>query len=342
MGGDLFIDTSPAALANGAKFKLTAYVANRGICLYTSPDAYNWRRNEVTMLPLLSGGSAESFYDDQSGNYVTYLKRDASFGNAESPKLNMRTSVRFSTQDPYSPWPFKKMNSPYFENSPFPGVTGEGETQFIVQNGLKTDEQVYRTRVIKYPYAPDTYLGFPWIYHHNTNDRDVSMAISRDGNDWKITGKPYYIEKGNFVEAISCQGFLRKGNELWQYIEFGDDHGSGERSWYRFKQRLDGFISLDAGNTEGRATTKSLKISGTSLFVNYKSATNGYLKILIQDETGKPFDGFEESSCILLNGDSFSEEVRWKSAQFSSLKNKNIKITFILKNSKLYSFEIKE
>ena len=339
MGGDLFIDSSSASLANGTKFKLTSYVGNRGICLYTSPDAFNWRRNEVAMLPLLSGGSAESFYDDQTGYYVTYLKRDASTAN---PVLHMRASVRFTTQDPYRPWPFIKLDTPYFENSPFPAASAEGEIQFVFPDGLKTDEQVYRTRVIKYPYAPDTYLGFPWIYHHNTNDRDLAMAASRDGNDWQIIGKPYYVDKGNYAEAISCQGLLRKGNELWQYIEFGDDHGSGERSWYRFKQRLDGFFSLDAGNAEGRATTKSLNISGTSLFVNYKSGTNGYLKILIQDETGDPFNGFEESSCILLNGDSLSEEVRWEAAQFSSLKNKNIKITFILKNTKLYGFEIKE
>lgn len=335
MGGDLFLDNSPNAISEGTKFKLTAYVSNRGIYLYTSPDAINWRRNETAMLPLLSGGSAESFYDDQTGSFVTYLKRDASFGNEETPKLNIRTSARFNTSDPYRAWPFKKMNKPYFEDGPFPAVTGEGKTQFIGTS----EAQVYRNRVIKYPYAPDTYLGFPWIYHQSANDRDVSMAVSRDGDDWTVFWNPYYTDKGGFSEAISCQGLLRKGNELWQYIEFGPDHGSGMRQWYRFKIRLDGFCSLDAADIEGSAITKSLRIDGNNLFVNYKSNGNGYLKIQILDSTGVVIPGFESKDCITMTGDKISDKVLWSNAKFSELKGRSIKIQFILKNTKLFSFE---
>lgn len=335
MGGDLFMDSSPNSIAEGTKFKLTAYVSNRGIYMYTSPDAMNWRRNETAMLPLLSGGSAESFYDDQTGSYVCYIKRDASFGNAETPKLNIRTSCRFSTYDPYSSWPFKKMKTPYFEDGPFPAVTGEGVTQFIGS----ADEQVYRTRVIKYPYAADTYLGFPWLYHASSNDRDVTMAVSRDGNDWSVLGKPYYVDKGAFAEGISCQGLFRKGNELWQYFEFGSDHGSGIRQWYRFKQRLDGFCSLDATDTEGSAITKSLKVDGINLSVNYKSFDNGYLRIQILDSTGSVIPGFESVNCVEMNGDNVARQVKWSSGKFSDLKGKAIKIQFIMKSTKLYAFE---
>ncbi|MBE0655198.1 MAG: hypothetical protein IH594_15460, partial [Bacteroidales bacterium] len=337
MGGDAFLDQSPDANMQEAKFKMMAYVANRAICLYTSPDGYTWRRNECGILPILSGGSAETFYDDQTGNYVTYLKRDASFGNTETPKINMRSSVRFSTPDPHNPWPFEKMNTPYFEDSPYPVVTGEGITQFVLPNGKANDEQVYRTRAIKYDYAPDTYLGFPWIYHQNTNDRDVAIAVSRDGYNWNVLTKPYFFDKGSNVEAISCQGLLRKGDELWQYMECGNSHGSPPRTWYRVKHRLDGFFSLKASDTEGSAITRSLNTDGSKLFINYKCETGGYIKVQLLDLSGNVIEGFDSENCREMNGDNTSEEVTWNNSNISNISEKKFKIQFLLKNAQLYA-----
>ncbi|MHC4623324.1 MAG: LamG-like jellyroll fold domain-containing protein, partial [Planctomycetota bacterium] len=53
--GGFFKDTNPNAHLE-EKFKAAAWVAQRGIYLYMSPDGIHWRRNETCMLPLVSGG----------------------------------------------------------------------------------------------------------------------------------------------------------------------------------------------------------------------------------------------------------------------------------------------
>lgn len=339
MGGDLFIDDSPESQRNGTRFKLTAYLSGRGIYLYTSADAMHWQRNETSALPLLSGGSAESFYDDQQGKYVMYLKRDASFDNPEAVNPRKRVSVRFETKDPYRVWPFKKMTAPYFEYAPFPVVTGEGESQFILPHGAPAYEQVYRTRVIKYPYAPDTYLAFPWIYQANSDDRDVAIAHSRDGDDWEVVTDPYYLDKGDYREVISCQGLHRNGDELWQYFELGDAHGSGERTWYRVRRRLDGFFALQSGEISASAITKTMVVDGDNLQVNYVTTDGGSLSVEVLDEMGHVISGFSKNECVTLTGDDTAAEVKWKNAQFTTLAGKKIKLKFHLNNTELYAFE---
>jgi len=340
MGGDFFLDTSPEAADNGTRYKMTAYVSGRGIYLYTSPDAVNWQRNETSVLPLLSGGSAESFYDDQQGTYVTYLKRDASFSNPEAINPEKRVSVRFETQNPYRVWPFQKMKQPYFEYAPYPSVTGEGVTQFILPHGPPGYEQVYRTRVIKYPYAPDTYLAFPWIYQSNSDDRNVGIAHSRDGNEWDIITDPHYVNKGGFREVISCQGLHRQGDELWQYMEFGQAHGRGDREWYRFRIRLDGFFALKSTSQEGIATTKTLITDGDALHVNYMAGENGNVEVEILDANDNVIPGFSKTACKQLRGDEISAPVEWENASIASLKGQRIKIRFILRDVELYAFEV--
>jgi hypothetical protein len=340
MGGDLFIDNSPEALENGTRYKMTAYVSARGIYMYTSPDALHWQRNETAVLPLLSGGSAESFYDDQQGHYVTYLKRDASFDNPEATNPGKRVSVRFETRDPYRVWPFKKMAEPYFEYSPYPVVTGEGETQFVLPHGAPGYEQVYRTRVIKYPFAPDTYLAFPWIYQSNSDDRNVAIAHSRDGDDWTIITDPYFVDKGQEREVISCQGLHRHGDELLQYLELGGAHGRGEREWYRIRIRLDGFYALKSQGEQGKVITKTLITDGDLLQVNYIAGEEGSLCVEILDEKGNAIPGFSAEECKILKGDEVAAEVQWENASFTSLKGRKIKLRFIMQNTEIYAFEV--
>ncbi|WP_114749840.1 hypothetical protein [Pleomorphovibrio marinus] len=339
MGGDLFIDDSPEAHRDGTRFKLTAYLSGRGIYLYTSPDAFHWRRNETAMFPLLSGGSAESFYDDQRAKYVTYLKRDASFDNPEAVNPQKRVSVRFETEDPYRVWPFKKMKEPYFEYSPFPVVTGEGESQFILPHGAPSYEQVYRTRVVKYPYAPDTYLAFPWIYLADSDDRNVAIAHSRDGDEWNIITETYYVDKGKYTEVISCQGLHREGDELWHYLEVGDAHGRGERTWYRIRIRLDGYFALQSDEVAGSSTTKTLQVAGDQLRLNYIAKKGGSVFVEVLEESGSVVPGFSKGECAPLTGDEISARVKWQDADFNQLSGRTIRLKFYLQNAEVYSIE---
>jgi hypothetical protein len=145
MFGTFFKDSNPNILKE-EKFKMTAWSANRGIYYYCSPDMIHWRRNETIMLPVVSGGNAETFWDDQRGQYTSFLKRDGSYHNDECPSANGRVAVSFETKEIHKPWPFHQMDTPYFEGWPVPALTCEGPIVFANnQYG-----QIYRTRAIKY------------------------------------------------------------------------------------------------------------------------------------------------------------------------------------------------
>src|SRR5262249_42858231 len=122
LGAAMFRDPNPAE-GPEALFKITAFAPHRGTVLYVSPDMRHWHRNESVLLPLMSGGDAEPFFDDQRGRYVVHLKRDAGSRGGASLLYRGRRAVLFQTAALYRPWPFTALAMPYFEGYPMPTIT---------------------------------------------------------------------------------------------------------------------------------------------------------------------------------------------------------------------------
>jgi len=338
MYGSFFKDLNPAVPAS-EKYKVNSFVSTKGMYFYTSPDGINWRRNEVCQLPLRSGGEGECFWDDQRGRYASYIKRDSSFKNRECPRAGGRTGVGFWTNEILKPWPFHKMNKPYFEGYPFPSVTCEGPESFPVTEA----GEVYRIRAIKYPWAPDVYLAFVWRYSSDNDEvRHIDMGVSRDGDNWTWFGTNWYIPLGEQEEELTLYGLIRRGDEIWQYVDEGGGHGgSTQRVYYRYTQRLDGFVSLDAGSAVGTATTLPLKFKGSELALNVKAA--GSVKVAITDSNGKAIAGFGFDDCNVIKGDSIDKTVTWKSGKsVKALQGKAVRLKFQMQDAKLYAFEFKK
>jgi hypothetical protein len=307
---------------------------------YMSPDGINWRRNETIQLPLRSGGGGETFWDDQRGKYVSYIKRDSSFNTKEYPIIGHKghRAPMFETNELLKPWPFKALAKPYFEGWPFPAVTGEGRDGFVAQEY----GGVYRTRAIKYPWAPDVYLAFIWRYPGDDKARHTELAVSRNGEDWSLFGRNWYIPLGPEEEELSMYGLIRRGDQIWQYVNEGGAHGGNPpRYWYRYKQRLDGFVSLDAGAATGTATTLPLVFEGDKLVLNIKAT--GWAKVAITNENGKAIPGFGFDDCDPIRGDFIDKTVTWKSGKgVKALQGRAVRLKFQMQNAKLYAFEFKE
>jgi hypothetical protein len=303
---------------------------------YTSPDGVNWRRNEVCQLPLRSGGEGECFWDDQRGRYASYIKRDGSFRNRECPRAGGRVGIGFWTKEILKPWPFHKMNTPYFEGYPFPSVTCEGPISFPVTEA----GEVYRIRAIKYPWAPDVYLAFVWRYSSDNDEvRHIEFGVSRDGENWSWFGTNWYIPLGEQEEELTLYGLIRRGDEIWQYVDEGGAHGGdAQRVYYRYKQRLDGFVSLDADQATGTATTLPLLFEGSKLVLNIKAA--GSAKVAITDKDGKEIKGFGLADCDVIKADSTEKVVSWKGkSSVKSLAGKPVRVRFEMQDAKLFAFE---
>jgi hypothetical protein len=332
--GSFFRDTRKG-IDQAEQYKMTAWVANRGIYIYMSPDGIHWRRNECCMLPLVSGGGAETFWDDQRGVYVDFIKRDASFRTKEYSGGGRRACI-FETKNPYITWPFKQLEKPYYEGWPMPAVTGEGPVIFSPND----NGQVYRTRAIKYPWAPDVYLSFVWRYFSGDQHRQVDLGVSRDGINWRFFAhEKWYLEPGEFEEVLSLYGLIRRDDEIWQYFDYGGAHGGDKKRFYaRLSQRLDGFVSLDTGEDMGTIITKPLVFEGGKLVVNIKC--DGMTRIAILDENGTEIPGFGMSNCDPIIGNHIRKTVSWSAeSDISKLAGKTIKLKFEMVQSKLFAIK---
>jgi len=245
--GSVFIDpNAPAA----ERWKMLVGLHERGgFFIYTSPDGWNFQRNEVTALPFWAGSASTIFYDDQRQLYVANHRMD--YGRTPGNK-NFRYSVQTEVKDIMQPWPFKPVTPErkaevrkvidiaddnldpwWLDNGPL--APGGFSIEYPIAMGPdpKIDPEatdVYNTRAYKYPWAPDTYVAFPlWFFHYlgdgpktrqmlahpdlqlGTGMVETQLAVSRDGLTWKRYPRPAYVPVGNF-----------KGFEMRRpYIAFG-------------------------------------------------------------------------------------------------------------------------
>ncbi|MHC4477128.1 MAG: LamG-like jellyroll fold domain-containing protein [Planctomycetota bacterium] len=349
--GKYFKDPNPACPAEEL-FKATLWVGQRGIYLYFSPDMIHWRRNETCMLPLVSGGGCETFWDDQQGMYFNYIKRDGSYNTGDYPNYG-RSTTMFKTREINKPWPFNPVPNPYYEGWPFPAVTGEGIT-VMGPNVVDADNgQIFRTRPQKYEWAPDTYVAF-------MIRSGCDMGVSRDAVNWKICSKlglGHYLPRGTtvdgrkFANAEVSNGLIRRGDDIWQYANC---HITGHKTvTVRLKQRLDGFLSLDVGQQTGTIITRPFVFEGNKLTIN--ANVKGYLKVAILNLPGmeitgfnigltnspkKPVPGFGLHGCDTIKGDSTQHTVAWKgNSSVGNLAGQVVRLRFDMQSAKLYAFE---
>ena len=70
-------------------------------------------------------------------------------------------------------------------------------------------------------------------------------------------------------------------------------------------------------------------------------ASEGELQVELQDAAGNKIKGYEADQCKPLMSDSLSHTVRW--AQQSGLPDQRpLRVRFKMRNTSLYSFQIKE
>ena len=146
------------------------------------------------------------------------------------------------------------------------------------------------------------------------------------------------------------QGMIRRGDEIWQYgtIRFtehggalyaGVEHdGSGFDRLLRLTQRLDGFVSLDAGDATGSATTRLLTFSGDRLELNV--AAKGSVRVALLDAGGRAIPGFALEDCDPIRADSVRHRVSWKgSTDVSRLAGRPVQLQLELRDAKLFALQ---
>jgi hypothetical protein len=216
--------------------------------------------------------------------------------------------------------------------------------------------QVNRFKGSKYAHAPDVYLAFPWRYLAKGNIRPGSfLMVSRNAENWTRYEPPYYFPSGwelngrKVLEGLSEQGMVRRGDELWQFMTVrftehggllygGQEHeGSVYDRLIRLTQRLDGFVSLSAGFSEGWAETKPFTFSGSQLEVNASVA--GEFRVVILNAESQAKSGRELAVSQPVQGDSVRHRVRWQDpVDLEHLAGKVVRLRLVAREAHIFAF----
>ena len=117
------------------------------------------------------------------------------------------------------------------------------------------------------------------------------------------------------------------------------DLEAGQSAIYLATLRLDGFVSLDAGEIDGSVLTKRLKLGGERLFFNIDAEEGGSVKVAILDDSGKSLPGYSGDQAVDLTGDHVRRQVLWKNTgTIRKLAGQTVRLKIQLRNARLYSF----
>ncbi len=190
------------------------------------------------------------------------------------------------------------------------------------------------------------YLAMIWIYREGIDGKiDTQLSCSRDGIDWKRVGdRETWLELGDDDSweggMIRSVGKIIRYNDMLYiyYCAVHGPHGGPKFPKVERKtqsciglvtQRIDGFVSLNAGEDAGSFTTKPFSFSDGDLHVNV-DAKDGLLKVEICEETGKPI---AESQTISV--DSNDVIIKWN---HNITYDGNVRLKFDGRKLKLYSY----
>ena len=200
------------------------------------------------------------------------------------------------------------------------------------------------------------YLAMIWIYREGGDGKiDTQLATSRDGVHWTRVGNratwlalgPDDSWEGGMVR--STERIICRGDMLYVYYcgvhgpHTGPKFGAVERKYATsiglVTQRRDGFVSLQAGDSDGRVLTQPFALPEGSLFLNADAASapgGGQITVALCDAQGQPIAGFETSQPV--TGDVLRGEAVWSKAIPASLRGQPVRLAFRLHHAGLYSY----
>lgn len=338
-----------------------------GVYLASSPDGIRWTESDTRLLPFVPDSQHCAVWDESIGKYVIYTRT----WNPE------RAIARVAVDDIEKPWPYDSTIEPHhiWGLEKVPTLSRELPTVLSRDDRDPPGVQLYTNAVIRYhgnylafPAAYQTFNGPEWkdrALNGNDGTFDTHFASSRDGIEWERRREPYIAagyHDGLDLRLVSlAQGLIRRGRELHQYfIGWPHTHGrpvvwdkdmADREEWrkkdlggiYRATQRVDGFVSLDAGFPGGSFTTKPLTFTGNRLRLNLSTEGSGGVRVALLDESGKPLPGFAENDHDWINADAIDHEVRWKGdPDFGQHAGKPVRLRFELRNAKLFAFQFSQ
>ncbi|MBI2300636.1 MAG: hypothetical protein HYU66_17140 [Armatimonadetes bacterium] len=202
------------------------------------------------------------------------------------------------------------------------------------------------------------YIGMPAMFNHlgplpegnEGGQINVELAVSRDLLTWqRVADRAIFIPVGpkQHFDAglvLACAYPQVHGDELWFYylgepVPHAWDKVSDEDNAIGLATlRLDGFVSLDAGDAEGVLLTPPLVPAGPELYVNL-DAPQGEARVEVLDAGGTPVPGLSDAASLAVTGNAVRLQVHWAGgADLARVAGQPVRLRFRLKQARLYAF----
>ncbi len=320
----------------------------RGFYAFSSPDGAHW--SPLADGPVLSGtGDTASLFgwDEQYGRYVAYVRpgRSRELGEGVPHRVIGRSlSTDFAT------W-----------TSPVDVLLPDADDPPLAELYYMPVQRFY-----------GQYVGIPHVFVPSPDPFGPfwpELATSRDGIRWTRVGHQPLIEAGE-PGSFDCgmrrcaRGIVERGDELWLYYGgWREDHGTSRQHRHMTtpraaqrraaaiglaKLRLDGFVSLDAGEEEGTITTAPERIDRVAaplrLLVNAVThGPGGYVAAEVLAADGTVLPGYSLVEVDRFAGDSVAHELTWQGRSLGTIMRAvasvdTIALRFRLRRASLYAY----
>ena len=339
------------------------YKALAGSTRVVSPDGVTW----TWIGPGYRGVEVNPFsYSAETGRYVAF------------PKINHggRRCVGFTRSKDFDTWEEPRLVLvPDGEDDRIAAETvARYYDRIIVEHDDPKTRESHFYGLAGFDYE-GMIVGFLWVLHVNAHvpalgddgPMDVQLVSSRDGETWTRVGDREAIlplgEERAFDSGMitTCSAPLVVGDEIRLYYG-GIAYTHANQDWYLprpvaarmqlFREgkadppagvglatwRLDGFVSMRAGEEEGEVVTTPIQIEGEALVVN-ADARGGSITVEVLDEDGKPAAGFSGRECDAFSGDAVRHVVTWGGrSAVGALVGRTCRLRFVMRKADLYSY----
>ena len=290
-----------------------------------SPDGIHWTRRPEPLLPFFHDTQNIATWDPHLEKYVGYFRGH----------LGGRAIARSETDD-FRNWPPARTilcRGP--EDSPF--------------------DDYYTTGFTPHPDDSSLRFLFPAIYHHDSDQLDVRVAVSRDNFAWNWISHEPIIDVGrpkewdcgsiyaapNLVHlpdgrlAMPFSGAQETHNEEYPYEVYPRQY---QLAWATWK---DGRLAGVEAREQGEFWMRPLgAFAGEPIEINARTTRAGRVDFALHETRlggTRPVPGYTFADCVPFRGDEVWVVLRWKNGRkLAELRGKELVLHFRLKSAKVF------
>ncbi|MCK5804353.1 MAG: hypothetical protein KAI66_16060 [Lentisphaeria bacterium] len=331
-----FRDQNPDA-DDDKRFKAVGGTGSNNLYALYSPDGLHWRLAQDEPLAVVGAFDSANvaFWDPTIGKYRLFSRFFAKGRGRAIQSCESDDFIHWTNPVPHQ----------YDQDAPI--------------------EQFYTNATTTCPGAEHILLSFPMRYvaERTTPVEDISamdypgtgapgmagmtdaiMMSSRDGVHWHRPFPEAWLRPGlderNWTHRNNCTaiGILPLRDDEWS-MYISEHYGWADNRLRRLSLRPWGFGSVNAGHRGGEIVTRHFTFDGCELRLNFSTSAVGSVAVELQDQAGKPLDGFAFDDFIPLYGDRLDHPVAWSGGgDVSALAGSPVRLHFRLKDADLFAF----